>query len=338
MSGTFIIRGATSISSKSAPAGTWGGGTIGYDPARPIDNTSLLAGINSLADQSPSLYAGWVSDISPIGTWICRFGFGLSDAVIALDGNSPISYFSLPSGIRILTATLGIGVARYPNVLGDGSGHLYFQRNLLTESADLGQNVSLSQTAVTKTFVYDFTPTGFGTFLDAINDGFGIRIVFSGTGFGQYFDKASISGTYDILSYTFSFPLNGTSIDLQKNRVITVTSDPLDPNAMDLTHITVALGACAITIVTQTTNLLVFSIPDSCSGDGVVSVVATGDGFQFSGPVSLGSITILTTNASGIYVLTSGKTSDTLYSSLRDGTTYDVKIPDPFAKTGFIGG
>jgi hypothetical protein len=82
----------------------------------------------------------------------------------------------------------------------------------------------------------------------------------------------------------------------------------------------------------------VFSIPDSCSGAGAVSVIATGNGVQFSGSYPLGGLIILTTNASGIYTLTSGKSADTLYSSLRDGTTYDVKIPNPFAKTGFIGG
>lgn len=60
------------------------------------------------------------------------------------------------------------------------------------------------------------------------------------------------------------------------------------------------------------------------------------DGTQFSGSVPLGNFTILLTNGSGIYRFIPGQTKDVLYSSTRDGSTYDVKIPNPFAKTGFF--
>lgn len=40
----------------------------------------------------------------------------------------------------------------------------------------------------------------------------------------------------------------------------------------------------------------------------------------------------------GLYFIDPGKLQDTIYSSLSPVTTYDVKIPDPFAKTAFIGG
>lgn len=56
----------------------------------------------------------------------------------------------------------------------------------------------------------------------------------------------------------------------------------------------------------------------------------------FEGSVPLGTFTILVANASGIYRLVDGKTNDTLYHSSRDGTTYDVKFPNPFGKTGFF--
>ncbi len=56
----------------------------------------------------------------------------------------------------------------------------------------------------------------------------------------------------------------------------------------------------------------------------------------FSGSVPLGNFIILLTNGSGIYQFQTGKTNDTLYSSARDGSTYDVKIPNPFGKTGFF--
>lgn len=56
----------------------------------------------------------------------------------------------------------------------------------------------------------------------------------------------------------------------------------------------------------------------------------------FGGSVPLGTFNILVAEASGIYQLVDGKTNDTLYATARDGTTYDVKIPDPNGKTGFF--
>lgn len=41
-------------------------------------------------------------------------------------------------------------------------------------------------------------------------------------------------------------------------------------------------------------------------------------------------------NVSGIYTLVEGKLHDTLYERMTGITVHDVKIPDPFAKTGFI--
>jgi len=66
----------------------------------------------------------------------------------------------------------------------------------------------------------------------------------------------------------------------------------------------------------------------------VIVVVCGGPGF--SGTVTLGNFVILTTNGSGLYRFVLGKTNDTIYQSTRDGETYDVKIPNPSAKTGFF--
>jgi hypothetical protein len=59
-------------------------------------------------------------------------------------------------------------------------------------------------------------------------------------------------------------------------------------------------------------------------------------GTRFSGTVTLGNFTILVANGSGLYTFEIGKANDTLYTAARDGTTYDVKIPNPGAKTGFF--
>lgn len=65
----------------------------------------------------------------------------------------------------------------------------------------------------------------------------------------------------------------------------------------------------------------------------------TGTGIIFSGSVKLGTIKILGTEASGIYTLVTDRTHDTFYiNSPVDNTTANFAIPDPSAKTGFIGG
>lgn len=67
-----------------------------------------------------------------------------------------------------------------------------------------------------------------------------------------------------------------------------------------------------------------------------IIIICGSPGHQFEGSVTLATFTILNFEGSGIYTLVPGKTNDTLYSSTRNGTTYDVKIPNPFGKTGFF--
>jgi hypothetical protein len=62
--------------------------------------------------------------------------------------------------------------------------------------------------------------------------------------------------------------------------------------------------------------------------------VAGDGGLELNGQVP---ITLLR-DVSGIYTLVPGKTNDTLYDRQTGQSSVDVKIPDPFIKTGFIGG
>lgn len=322
------------------------GGNSGSVSPRIIDNASLLAGISSLLQENPSLYCGWQNGGPPFsvptGTWLIRFGFGLSDAVISLDGGAPVNYYGLPAGIRILTANLKIKVFRPINGNGDVTGDLFFQQDAAVESVDLNQ--VLTGTPVIKTFAYDFSLSGFGAFFDVINDGFGIRCVFVSAGtVNQGFFDARIEGTHEILQWTFTLnPPDGSQVTAgnadENGTLIIITSDPNDPNHLLLNQLTISVACGAITIVTQTETLFSFYLPIACSGSGLTDITATGNGVQFSGSVSLGNLDILLTDASGIYTLVKNKNNDTLYSSLRDGTTIDVKIPNPFIKTGYIGG
>lgn len=72
------------------------------------------------------------------------------------------------------------------------------------------------------------------------------------------------------------------------------------------------------------------------TGDLPFILIAADPGQQFDGSVILGEFMIYTFEGSGIYKFVPGKTNDTLYNSIRNGSTYDVKIPNPFAKTSFF--
>lgn len=155
---------------------------------------------------------------------------------------------------------------------------------------------------------------------------------------GFQFNDWSMLVTYTELPYMFTMnPPSASTVE--KGQTIRLTSPGTDPLVdLNLAELTLSMACGVIVPDVQTPQLLIFTIPASCSGAGLMDLVATGNGTQFSGDIVLGTLTILLANASGIYTLVKGKTSDTLYSSARDGTTYNVKIPNPFARTGFIGG
>jgi hypothetical protein len=75
---------------------------------------------------------------------------------------------------------------------------------------------------------------------------------------------------------------------------------------------------------------------EACQAASPGPTITVIGGTTFGGTVPLGTLTILTANASGIYTFVFGKTNDTIYTPARDGTTYDVKIPNPGAKTAFF--
>jgi len=50
------------------------------------------------------------------------------------------------------------------------------------------------------------------------------------------------------------------------------------------------------------------------------------------------AVLVLSVNASGIYTLIPNKTDDTLYQRASSEDTIDVKIPNPFVKTAYLGG
>ena len=170
-----------------------------------------------------------------------------------------------------------------------------------------------------------------------VSDSSGSGVLEVGGGSGFY-----ITGTFAITNFTSSLSPNSQPVG--PGSIITVTSDPNDPNAMDLSKLTSVnitgdggLNLNVTSFTTATTNLLVFTVP-SFGGPTpqVITLNAVGNGSQFSGSIKLGILeTIYFINAPGIYFLDSTATADTLYNP--DGGTIVVPIPNPFFKTGFVG-
>jgi hypothetical protein len=163
------------------------------------------------------------------------------------------------------------------------------------------------------------------------------------TGTGEADVTFALNTSQWLMSITWESPFQYTlnppsSSVVEPGQTITITSDPEDPDALLLDELTIEFGGVPIIPTTQTTYLLIFFIPFDYPLTGVLALDAIGNGVQFSGSVALGSLEILITDASGIYVLKPGQAFDKLYASERDGSTRTVKIPDPFIKTGFIGG
>src|SRR6185312_6256871 len=84
--------------------------------------------------------------------------------------------------------------------------------------------------------------------------------------------------------------------------------------------------------LTWTVFVIIFELPDDIPPDVEVTIKPT----IFGGSVTLGTLTIVIANASGIYRLVANQNYDTLYiSNPTINDTEQVKIPDPYFRTGY---
>lgn len=311
----------------------------------------------------PLLFTGdWINDgggLEQLGdglnpeSGIMSAGLGIGTEFIYLDGDylNPIGINDLPVGFTILTAQIDSTVTLVAEILAPSVNAVFGASSYLISPTIFNNEIFNGVSVIAD---INPLPSNVGLFsiglitVDVNTNPGGEAHALNGVGPIVGTGLAKIVGTYEIQFFQYTFPLDGTSVEANtpnnntpetsNGTLITITSDPLDPDHLLLDELTISVTCGSVVIKTQTETLLEFWIPSSCSGNGATSITATGNGVQFSGSVSLGSLTVLTTNGSGIYVLTPGATHDTLYSSLRDGTTRNVKIPNPFIKTGFIGG
>lgn len=157
------------------------------------------------------------------------------------------------------------------------------------------------------------------------------------------YDTVYVSGTYTTTSLTWTLQNNSP---VQQGDPITVVASggsPLDPTQITTVTAsfddengvprTVNIPSIDWTNVTATLFVFLLQLGGYQPQTVAISITST----QFSGSVTLGVLsTIYFRNAPGIYRIVSGKTSDTLYDVSDPGTTVDVKIPNPFAKTAFV--
>lgn len=147
----------------------------------------------------------------------------------------------------------------------------------------------------------------------------------------------AVTGNYDIISARWVINnITHPGLNFEVGDIAQITSD--DGSYNGFASITeVDLDAHAVTTFTlQSATEIRFVIPTLIDDTYLVSV--TDSGVQFSGSAVVGPLTVITIDSSGLYRIVPDKTHDTLYlDSSVNGTTFNTKIPNPFAKTGFIG-
>lgn len=309
------------------------------------DDTSTGWWATLIGSTDPDLIAGvlgtfielWISP-GTLGAPEISFHLDAATPCIVLDGVDFVAIQDLPPGwiadTLNVSMSISAGGGSGPSstgraVIGDGDSGFVHNGNL---SANLAAGGGLSPNDMLNlilTLTCGGTPTGTPPPVGQLYMTFG---------------SIGTSGTYT--STTQTWTLETPTDPIEEDTPVTVTSD--GPDAMDFTQLlTVTLDwtdadgnphsvdVPQILWIVITINLFTFLVPAGVDGQIVtVNVTST----QFSGSVELGKlITIFFLNATGIYTITAGKTNDTIYDN-DNGGTIDVKIPNPFFKTGFIGG
>ena len=332
MSGTFVISG---IITATIESGTWGGGSSVWN----TDNTSLINGINNAISSFPGpLGCGklTVDDPDPtIGSHNITLVFG--SVVWSLDGNPAVDINGLPAGFTPTSASLKISC----DVTGNPATLLL---NVL------GIDHSYDLNSIISPITYNFDFSGTPPTLVELQSQIELKVTFTAVNGDEFFWNLRIEGAYDIETFVEPNPNNPTNPKVFQPGVDNVTvSSPGPPSGPDLTTVTeikikdkdgnVVKTIPSSDFIIWITITLEFLLPDLPDLPPWVPGLYTIVGTTFSGSVPLGSLYILIENGSGIYSIVAGKTSDTIYiNSPGNNQTMDFKIPNPFFKTGLIGG
>lgn len=307
--GTYKLK-ITSVASKS---GAW---TV--SPGGATNNAALIAAIT---------VAGGSSIFVNGGDGLIRWG-----TEFFLDGSvTPTGINSLPSGFHITTAIMTLTTGVDLSAAGQNL-------NTVEMQYAIPEVRNISGLAPNSGFDYLFGhPTVAGgppSALHMFSDGCGINFVRNPADGTPGFLFMEIDGEYEIQA--FSWTIDTTSpVEVGQEISISGTDGLDEVSRVCIQYLTgsVLHSICINNFNVQTPTHLTFNLPSGLNATTIYIVPVT-----FSGSaVLLGSLTLLFEDTTGIYTFVNNKSNDTLYDGARDGTTNDVKIPDPFAKTGFIG-
>lgn len=298
MSGTFIFKPSI-ITAQTVNHATW----------------NLLGAADAIAAALVNNDFEWAftsseTGLSPV-TALLRFG--LFGNCISLDGGPLISFATLPAGFTPTTAQVDFG--GQVNTL--AGANYFLQFDLFTESSALPQ-------ALLGSIVSFIHPNPVPAVLDLFNNGFGVRYSAPFGSGGIIVDLLQLSGTYDIQAFQFPFSIENPTVPVRTGDKLKINSTGTPP-LTDFTTInfinpvtnkilvTLNLDESYYVIALEALILWLYIPLDLISYNGAVEIQLVGPGTQFSGSVSLGTIQILSEDASGIYSLVDGQTSDILY-------------------------
>lgn len=269
----------------------------------------------------------------------------LSSIAFVLDGVNSKSFNGLPAGFIVTAINLNL----IANALTIGQGTLGIHSTVaidIDSYSNSGETLSLSGIPLTidPLTALNVISQRLG-FSYSINSEVYIGAVFLMNKFASI-PSFSLSGTYEIFQSKINVETPSSSVSIGDE--ISITTPP-QPDSFDLSKVddvTVqwidssgdihSIDIPASGFTSQGQFLLIFIMPDF---EDAVQISIFISGTTFSGFVPLGNFpTINFTNATGIYKLVPGQAYDTLYNQDNPPETINVKIPDPFAKTGFIGG
>lgn len=310
--GTFELR-PFSVSFKNETLGVWA-----VSPGGAVDNASLIVAI-----ESSNLGAILLNTLPNNGS----IGFGVA-LYIDTDPVTPISSVNdLPPGFICTGLNLKIRV---------GVDLLTYTGSIVAASGFVDSGELTGTTGSAPNFTYTFAvPQPMPTNVNLLSDILEIACAISAPGIPGFI-QLWMTGDYVLANFQYELnPVDGSNVNVGDQ--VTITSDLNDPDHLQLDQLDIELGDTPVTPETQTEDELTFRVPVGFSGSFIINAI--GNGVQFSGTVPLGTLQVLYADASGIYRIVLNKTSDTVYedSGSGDPTTIDIKIPNPFIKTGYIG-
>ncbi len=339
MANTFTLRPGTVVQNQVSPGGWFPTNNLGVDLGTLVNN--IRVNLDGLVDSVEEVHPLNPLDTSVGGTALLFVTMDQTTIILTGDVSGTFDFFNLPAGFTVVTANIRTQL----NSQGGSYDVMHEGFSLATTSSG-----GVVTTAIP-------SPTTLGVLLGS----YGVDVdTIAGwqPPLTAQWDFLQVTGTYVLVSFSWTTETTRSTTApflISPGEQFTLESDPLDPDPLQIEHLsainiqytdrdgdTQTFELLTTTfVIALTNNIFVSFFPDFDDIDASqpAFVIGIGDGTQFTGSVTLLTLTILIENGSGIYRIVSGKTNDTLYTnSAVDDTTADVMIPQPFAKTGFVGG